>query len=83
MEKPWAIVCWVINYFGHVILMGISSYLKVHLEQLNLDMVFLLQEGQGEYDRATSHIFMAALGYERSSLGPRVLITVRNSCCCC
>lgn len=83
MEKPWAIVCWVINYFGHVILMGISSYLKVHLEQLNLDMVFLLQEGQGEYDRATSQIFMAALGYERSSLGPRVLITVRNSCCCC
>lgn len=39
MEKPQAIVCWVINYFSHVALMGISSYLKVHLEQLrNLDM---------------------------------------------
>jgi hypothetical protein len=63
MEKPGAIVCWVISYFGHVTLLGISSYLKVHLERLkNLDMVPLLQEGQGDYDRATSHILMAALG---------------------
>lgn len=36
MEKPQAIVCWVINYFGHVTLVGISSYLKVHLELLKI-----------------------------------------------
>lgn len=48
--------------------MGISSYLKVHLEQLrNLDMFPLLQEGQDDYDRATSHILMAALGIRQAA----------------
>lgn len=46
-------------------------------------MVPLLQEGQGEFDRTTSHILMAALVYERSILYPHALTTVGNSCCYC
>lgn len=73
MEKPQAIVCWVINYFVHVTLVGISSYLKVHLGELrNRDMFPLLQEGQGESDRAAYHILMATSGYSTSSLCPCV-----------
>lgn len=82
MEKPQAIVCWVINYFVHVTLVGISSYLKVHLGELrNRDIFPLLQEGQGESDRAASHVLMAPLGYLTSNLCPCVLIVVRNSGC--
>lgn len=82
MEKPQAIVLWVINYFVHVTLMGISSYLKVHSGELrNRDIFPLLQEGQGESDRAASHVLMAPLGYLTSNLCPCVLIVVRNSGC--
>lgn len=51
--------------------MGISSYLKVLLEQLrNLDMSPLLQEGQGDYDRASLRILTAALEYARKESVP-------------